>query len=77
MTLDNFLFGVYPYIAGVVFILGSWIRFDREQYTWKADSSQLLGNKGMVWPAIYSMWVLLVFSLVTRQVCCYHTAGGN
>ncbi|EEZ79696.1 MAG: respiratory nitrate reductase subunit gamma [Candidatus Thioglobus sp.] len=48
MTLDNFLFGVYPYIAGVVFILGSWIRFDREQYTWKADSSQLLGNKGMV-----------------------------
>ncbi len=47
MTLDNFLFGVYPYIAGVVFILGSWIRFDREQYTWKTDSSQLLDNKGM------------------------------
>ena len=47
MTLDNLLFGVYPYIAGVVFILGSWIRFDREQYTWKTDSSQLLSNKGM------------------------------
>jgi len=47
MSLENFLFGVYPYIAGVVFILGSWIRFDREQYTWKADSSQLLGNSTM------------------------------
>ena len=47
MSLDNFLFGVYPYIAGVVFILGSWIRFDREQYTWKADSSQLLANGNM------------------------------
>jgi nitrate reductase gamma subunit len=45
MTLNNFLFGIYPYIAGVVFILGSWIRYDREQYTWKTDSSQLLESK--------------------------------
>lgn len=47
MTLHDFVFGAYPYLAGVVFLLGSWIRFDREQYTWKADSSQLLSNKGM------------------------------
>ena len=37
-----FLFGIYPYIALSVFLLGSLIRFDREQYTWKSDSSQLL-----------------------------------
>ena len=37
-----FLFGIYPYIALAVFFLGSLIRFDREQYTWKSDSSQLL-----------------------------------
>ncbi len=47
MTLHDFVFGVYPYLAGTVFIVGSWLRFDREQYTWKADSSQLLSNKGM------------------------------
>ncbi len=47
MSLHDLIFGVYPYIAGTIFLLGSWIRFDREQYTWKADSSQLLGNKGM------------------------------
>lgn len=41
MSLNNFLFGVYPYIALTTFLLGSLIRFDREQYTWKADSSQL------------------------------------
>jgi len=41
MSLSNFLFGVYPYIALTTFILGSLIRFDREQYGWKADSSQL------------------------------------
>ena len=37
-----FLFGIYPYIALTVFLLGSLIRFDREQYTWKSDSSQML-----------------------------------
>jgi len=39
---QNFLFGIYPYIALTIFFLGSLIRFDREQYTWKSDSSQLL-----------------------------------
>jgi len=41
-TLNTFLFGIYPYIALAVFLVGSLIRFDREQYTWKSDSSQLL-----------------------------------
>ena len=41
-ALDTFLFGLYPYIAFTVFLLGSLIRFDRDQYTWKSDSSQLL-----------------------------------
>lgn len=41
MNLTNLLFGVYPYLALTTFFVGSLIRFDREQYTWKADSSQL------------------------------------
>ncbi|MDH4274532.1 MAG: respiratory nitrate reductase subunit gamma [Gammaproteobacteria bacterium] len=47
MDLHAFIFGVYPYIATVVFLLGSWVRFDHEQYTWKSDSSQLLSKKYM------------------------------
>ena len=39
---DTALFGLYPYICLTVFLLGSLIRFDRDQYTWKSDSSQLL-----------------------------------
>jgi nitrate reductase gamma subunit len=39
---NQFFFGIYPYIALSIFLLGSLIRFDREQYTWKSDSSQLL-----------------------------------
>ena len=44
-NLHNLLFGIYPYIALSIFFLGSLIRFDREQYTWKSDSSQLLRLK--------------------------------
>ena len=40
--VHDFLFGIYPYIALAVFLIGSLVRFDREQYTWKSDSSQLL-----------------------------------
>jgi len=41
-AFDPFLFGIYPYICLTVFFLGSLVRFDRDQYTWKSDSSQLL-----------------------------------
>jgi len=45
-NLDNLLFGAYPYIAIAILIVGSWMRYDREPYSWKADSSQLLDQKG-------------------------------
>ncbi len=41
-TFHQFIFGIYPYICLAVFFFGSLVRFDREQYTWKSDSSQLL-----------------------------------
>ncbi|MFJ1300605.1 respiratory nitrate reductase subunit gamma [Pseudomonadota bacterium AL_CKDN230030165-1A_HGKHYDSX7] len=41
-NLNQFLFGIYPYIALTIFLLGSLVRFEREQYTWKSDSSQML-----------------------------------
>jgi nitrate reductase gamma subunit len=47
--LDTFLFGYYPYICLTVFLLGSLVRFDRDQYTWKSDSSQLLRSGSLRW----------------------------
>jgi hypothetical protein len=41
----QFPFRLYPYICLTVFLLGSLIRFDRDQYTWKSDSSQLLQGR--------------------------------
>jgi len=48
-TLNTFLFAVYPYICMAVFLMGSLARFDRDQYTWKSDSSMILRSSGMRW----------------------------
>ena len=46
---NEILFGVYPYICLSVLLLGSLIRFDREPYSWKSDSSQILRNGRLRW----------------------------
>jgi len=46
------LFGIYPYIALSVFLLGSLIRFDADQYGWRSKSSQFLRRKQLVWGSI-------------------------
>ena len=61
-TLDTFLFGLYPYICLSVFLLGSLIRFDRDQYTWKSDSSQLLKAGQLHWGSnLFHVGVLFLF----------------
>ncbi len=47
--LHNFAFNVYPYICLAVFFMGSLARFDRDQYTWKSDSSQMLRAGQLRW----------------------------
>jgi nitrate reductase gamma subunit len=49
LDLNTFLFVVYPYLCGAVFLMGSLARFDRDQYTWKSDSSQLLRAGQLRW----------------------------
>ena len=61
-ALDTFLFGLYPYICLTVFLLGSLIRFDRDQYTWKSDSSQLLKAGQLRWGSnLFHIGVLFLF----------------
>jgi nitrate reductase gamma subunit len=43
--LNQVFFGLYPYIALSIFVVGSVVRFDREQYSWRSGSSQLLRRK--------------------------------
>ncbi|MDR9439026.1 MAG: respiratory nitrate reductase subunit gamma [Halomonas sp.] len=45
--LNTLLFGLFPYLAGSIFLIGSLLRFDHGQYTWKAGSSQMLTSRNM------------------------------
>jgi nitrate reductase gamma subunit len=60
--LNVFLFGIYPYIALVVFFAGSLLRFDRDQYTWKSDSSQMLRAGQLRWGSnLFHLGILGIF----------------
>ncbi len=59
---NHLLFGIYPYVALGIFLLGSLIRFDREQYTWKSDSSQLLKRSQLRWGSnLFHIGILFLF----------------
>jgi nitrate reductase gamma subunit len=61
--VNQFLFGYYPYVCLTVFLLGSLIRFDRDQYTWKSDSSQLLRAGQLRWGSnLFHVGILFLFA---------------
>ncbi|MBX9810593.1 MAG: respiratory nitrate reductase subunit gamma [Burkholderiales bacterium] len=78
--LNHFLFGIYPYIALSVFLIGSLVRFEREQYTWKSDSSQLLKRGQLrLGSNLFHIGILALFlghliGLLTPQEL-YHALG--
>ena len=60
--INHIAFGWYPYICLTVFLLGSLIRFDREQYTWKTGSSQLLRRRQLMWGSnLFHIGILIIF----------------
>ncbi|ODT63208.1 respiratory nitrate reductase subunit gamma [Phenylobacterium sp.] len=62
MDLNQILFGVYPYVALSVLAIGSVLRFDREPYTWRTGSSQLLRRKQlMTGSVLFHIGVLAIF----------------
>ena len=60
--VDGFLFQVYPYVCFTVFVMGSLIRFDQNQYSWKSDSSQLLRAGTLRWGSnLFHFGILFLF----------------
>lgn len=60
--LHTAVFGFYPYIALTVLAVGSIIRYDREPYSWRAGSSQLLRRKQLIWGSVlFHLGVLVIF----------------
>ena len=61
--VHHLLFGIYPYIALAVLAVGSVIRYDREPYSWRAGSSQLLRRKQLIIGSVlFHAGVLLIFA---------------
>ncbi|ASJ73592.1 respiratory nitrate reductase subunit gamma [Granulosicoccus antarcticus] len=61
-ALHNFFFSIYPYICMAVFFMGSLARYDRDQYTWKSDSSQLLRHGQLRWGSnLFHVGILFLF----------------
>lgn len=60
--LNTLIFGIYPYIALAVLAVGSVVRYDREPYSWRSGSSQLLRRRQLVWGSnLFHIGVLVVF----------------
>ena len=56
------VYGWYPYLCLTVFLLGSLLRFDREQYTWRSGSSQLLRRRQLMWGSnLFHVGILVIF----------------
>lgn len=61
--LNQFLFGYYPYICLSVFAIGSILRFEHGQYSWRSGSSQLLRRKQLVAGSIlFHVGILIIFA---------------
>ena len=61
-TLNTLVFGIYPYIALTVLIIGSIVRYDREPYTWRSGSSQLLRRRQLMWGSVlFHIGILIIF----------------
>lgn len=60
--LNTLVFGIYPYIAILVMLIGTWARYDHGQFTWRAHSTQMLSKKNMIWAsAMFHVGVLVIF----------------
>ena len=60
--IDYFIFGIMPYIALTVLIVGSIARYERDPFTWKSSSSQLLRRKQLMWGSVlFHVGILVVF----------------
>jgi len=59
--LNSILYGWYPYVCLTVFALGSLVRFDTAQYTWRSGSSQLLRRRQFRWGSnLFHVGILIV-----------------
>lgn len=62
LDIDFIIFGIMPYMALTVLVVGSIVRYERDPFTWKSSSSQLLRRKQLIWGSIlFHVGIITVF----------------
>lgn len=60
--LNDFFFGIYPYLAIAIMVMGTILRYDQDPYSWKAGSSQFLRSRGMsIGSNLFHVGIILLF----------------
>lgn len=60
--INQLAFGWYPYLAVTVLVVGSILRFDANQYSWRSQSSQFLRRRQMLWGSnLFHMGIIILF----------------
>jgi nitrate reductase gamma subunit len=61
--MHHFIYGIYPYIAISVMIIASIARYERDPFTWKSKSSQLLRKRQfIIGSVLFHLGVLVIFA---------------
>jgi nitrate reductase gamma subunit len=62
LNFDFFLFGIMPYAVLAVALIGSIARYERDPFTWKSASSQLLRRKQLMWGSVlFHVGIIVLF----------------
>jgi len=57
-----FLFGIMPYAVLAVALIGSIARYERDPFTWKSASSQLLRRGQLIWGSVlFHVGIIVLF----------------
>lgn len=61
--MHNLVFGIYPYIALTVMLIASIARYERDPFTWKSKSSQILRKRQFILGSVlFHVGVLVIFA---------------
>ncbi|HMO08943.1 MAG TPA: respiratory nitrate reductase subunit gamma [Paracoccaceae bacterium] len=61
-SLDYLIFGILPYSVLAIALVGTIARYERDPFTWKSSSSQLLRRKQLIWGSVlFHVGIIVLF----------------
>lgn len=62
LDINFIIFGIMPYAALTILVVGSIARYERDPFTWKSSSSQLLRRRQLIWGSVlFHVGIITIF----------------